>query len=189
MALNRNNLHLGQYNHGHGAHTQAMARGITRVTTSTFLATSFLTITPPIWKNQSVSLSVPWTQFLCKCSLAHHHRQHPIDMSKYKEAFSMQMAMAGLKPHHRIGLFLSLFFSVLFMKKKIQEQREKQKVENFIQFSLTRRIENKLTHLSELCLIQLSLWFVINLQFYFFSLIFNFWGWWCMYQGFVLFNL
>ncbi|KAL4651809.1 hypothetical protein ACB092_01G187900 [Castanea dentata] len=84
-----------------------MARGITRATTSTFLATSFLKITPPIWKNPSVSLSVPWTQFICKCSLAHHHHQHPIDMSKYKEAFSMQMAMAGLKPHHRIALGVS----------------------------------------------------------------------------------
>ncbi|XP_050269451.1 uncharacterized protein LOC126713665 isoform X5 [Quercus robur] len=90
-----------------------MARGLTRATTSTFLATSFLKITPPIWKNPSVSLSVPWTQFLCKCSLAHHHHQHqhqhqhPIDMSKYKEAFSMQMAMAGLKPHHRIALGVS----------------------------------------------------------------------------------
>ncbi|KAM3760109.1 hypothetical protein ACB098_01G169400 [Castanea mollissima] len=84
-----------------------MARGITRATTSTFLAASFLKITPPIWKNPSVSLSVPWTQFICKCSLAHHHHQHPIDMSKYKEAFSMQMAMAGLKPHHRIALGVS----------------------------------------------------------------------------------
>ena len=136
-----NHIHLEQYNHGHWAHTQAMARGLTRATSSTFLATSFLKITPPIWKNPSVSLSVPWTQFLCKCSLAHHHHQHqhqhqhPIDMSKYKEAFSMQMAMAGLKPHHRIGLFLSLFFSVLFMKKNIGIERETKSRKFYIVFT------------------------------------------------------
>ncbi|KAF7819811.1 tRNA(Ile)-lysidine synthase [Senna tora] len=55
----------------------------------------------------------------CNASLAfpmyhhYHHQprsssaQHPIDMSKYREAFSRRMAMAGLKPHHRIALGVS----------------------------------------------------------------------------------
>ncbi|GMP59847.1 hypothetical protein CsSME_00022957 [Camellia sinensis var. sinensis] len=43
-------------------------------------------------------------RLLCSCS----SRQHdPIDMSKYIEAFAKRMAMAGLKPHHRIALGVS----------------------------------------------------------------------------------
>lgn len=39
--------------------------------------------------------------------------QCSVDISKYTEAFSRRMAMAGLKPHHRIGqlLFVSRLIS------------------------------------------------------------------------------
>ncbi|GLT69577.1 hypothetical protein SLA2020_417170 [Shorea laevis] len=88
-----------------------MARGLTRTTTSTFISTSVPKTTPPICKHPFVSnrhfprpRSVTWTRFLCKCSRA---AEDPVDMSKYKEAFSRRMAMAGLKPHHRIALGVS----------------------------------------------------------------------------------
>ncbi|RWW85545.1 hypothetical protein BHE74_00005763 [Ensete ventricosum] len=38
---------------------------------------------------------IPLRRFLCKCSAP--------DMSRYREAFARRMAMAGIKPHHRIG--------------------------------------------------------------------------------------
>lgn len=43
-------------------------------------------------------------RFLCSCANQHA----AIDVSKYKEAFANRMAMAGLKPHHRLGN--SLFY-------------------------------------------------------------------------------
>ncbi|CAK9170686.1 unnamed protein product [Ilex paraguariensis] len=47
----------------------------------------------------------PSTRFLCCCS---NYQQHdPIDMSTYREAFAKRMAMAGLKPHHRIAIGVS----------------------------------------------------------------------------------
>ncbi|KAF8400793.1 hypothetical protein HHK36_014095 [Tetracentron sinense] len=49
------------------------------------------------------SLHVPLTRSFCKCS----HSIDPIDMVKYREVFSRRMAMAGLKPHHRIALGVS----------------------------------------------------------------------------------
>ncbi|KAK4849710.1 hypothetical protein QYF36_000109 [Acer negundo] len=51
-------------------------------------------------------LNRPSTRFFCKCSHT-HSVEHPIDMTNYKEAFSRRMAMAGLKPHHRIALGVS----------------------------------------------------------------------------------
>ncbi|URE14751.1 PP-loop family [Musa troglodytarum] len=42
---------------------------------------------------------LPLRRFLCKCSAP--------DMSWYREAFARRMAMAGIKPHHRIALGVS----------------------------------------------------------------------------------
>lgn len=45
------------------------------------------------------------------------HVQDPVDILKYREVFSRRMAMAGLKPHHRIGHSLtspSLSFGFFF---------------------------------------------------------------------------
>ncbi|KAJ8471118.1 hypothetical protein OPV22_025461 [Ensete ventricosum] len=42
---------------------------------------------------------IPLRRFLCKCSAP--------DMSRYREAFARRMAMAGIKPHHRIALGVS----------------------------------------------------------------------------------
>ncbi|XP_059433610.1 uncharacterized protein LOC132166751 isoform X2 [Corylus avellana] len=88
-----------------------MPRGLTRTTTSIFISTSVPRTTPPLCKRPFVShrhfprpRSVTWTRFLCKCS---RNDEDPVDMSKYKEAFSRRMAMAGLKPHHRIALGVS----------------------------------------------------------------------------------
>ncbi|KAK3034337.1 hypothetical protein RJ639_032235 [Escallonia herrerae] len=54
-----------------------------------------------------LSLSNPSNRVLCcNCSTAQHCND-PIDMSRYREAFSKRMAMAGLKPHHRIALGVS----------------------------------------------------------------------------------
>ncbi|KAK7314467.1 hypothetical protein VNO77_32992 [Canavalia gladiata] len=91
-----------------------MARGLilsSPTLTATFLLASF-SKTPP----KSFNL-------LLDFKLVHHHHrlpplaccfsvssslsQSPIDISKYREAFSRRMAMAGLKPHHRIALGVS----------------------------------------------------------------------------------
>ncbi|KAF9614377.1 hypothetical protein IFM89_018276 [Coptis chinensis] len=49
-------------------------------------------------------LNLTSKRFFCKCS----HQQHPkIDLSKYKQTFSQRMAMAGLKPHHKIAMGVS----------------------------------------------------------------------------------
>ncbi|CAL9126217.1 unnamed protein product [Musa acuminata var. zebrina] len=42
---------------------------------------------------------LPLRRFLCKCSAP--------DMSRYREAFARRMAMAGIKPHHRIAFGVS----------------------------------------------------------------------------------
>ncbi|KAK3041676.1 hypothetical protein RJ639_001486 [Escallonia herrerae] len=53
------------------------------------------------------SLSNPSNRVLCcNCSTAQHCND-PIDMSRYREAFAKRMAMAGLKPHHRVALGVS----------------------------------------------------------------------------------
>ncbi|KAK6137044.1 hypothetical protein DH2020_029213 [Rehmannia glutinosa] len=43
-------------------------------------------------------------RFCCSQS----HRLPEIDMSKYREKFAQRMAMAGIKPHHRIGVRLRI---------------------------------------------------------------------------------
>ncbi|KAF5748584.1 hypothetical protein HS088_TW04G00542 [Tripterygium wilfordii] len=43
------------------------------------------------------------TRFFCKC----FNDQDPDDITSYRQAFSRRMAMAGLKPHHRIALGVS----------------------------------------------------------------------------------
>ncbi|XP_016455154.1 uncharacterized protein LOC107779273 isoform X2 [Nicotiana tabacum] len=52
-------------------------------------------------------LSTPSSsRFLCSCC-SRHQENVPIDMSAYSETFSKRMAMAGLRPHHRIVLGVS----------------------------------------------------------------------------------
>ncbi|KAK9269171.1 hypothetical protein L1049_000940 [Liquidambar formosana] len=90
-----------------------MARGLIicsqSKTTSTLLLTSISRLSPSICTHPSVSShlrsshSIHPTRFFCNCSC----RQDPIDISKYKETFARRMAMAGLKPHHRIALGVS----------------------------------------------------------------------------------
>ncbi|GAV78437.1 ATP_bind_3 domain-containing protein, partial [Cephalotus follicularis] len=90
-----------------------MARGLnvclqTRVT-STFLAKPIckkILYLSDKHKRLYVAHYHPSARFFCKCSLA-HDQQQPIDMSKYKDSFSKRMALAGLKPHHRIALGVS----------------------------------------------------------------------------------
>ncbi|XP_061366426.1 uncharacterized protein LOC133309648 [Gastrolobium bilobum] len=96
-----------------------MARGLILLSSPTFTATSVLASfskTPP--KSFKLSLgshllhhhshpqpcSLPLTCCFCVSSSP---SQCPIDMSKYREVFSRRMAMAGLKPHHRIALGVS----------------------------------------------------------------------------------
>ncbi|KAH9800713.1 tRNA(Ile)-2-lysyl-cytidine synthase [Citrus sinensis] len=78
-------------------------------TTSTLLSTLVARLSL-----SSVKCRIPFTrsQYLpsirlfCKCSHA-HAVEYLTDMTKYREAFSRRMAMAGLKPHHRIALGVS----------------------------------------------------------------------------------
>lgn len=60
--------------------------------------------TPPHFCLRLPPNVTPTRSFCCKYSLV----QDQVDMVKYKEAFSKQMALAGLKRHHRIGLFTTL---------------------------------------------------------------------------------
>ncbi|KAL5727821.1 tRNA(Ile)-lysidine synthetase [Ranunculus cassubicifolius] len=43
-------------------------------------------------------------RFFCNSS---HQQQSSIQLERYKETFSQRMAMAGLKPHHRIAMGVS----------------------------------------------------------------------------------
>lgn len=106
---------------------EEMARGLilsgqTR-TSSTLLSTcvAALSLSPTKCKHLKIALICPLyqasTRFSCYCSHA-HSIEHPVDMIKYKEAFSRRMAMAGLKPHHRIGSSLSNF-SFTFLEFKV----------------------------------------------------------------------
>ncbi|KAI3924072.1 hypothetical protein MKW92_015355 [Papaver armeniacum] len=45
--------------------------------------------------------------FCCHCTSSPRTEQPTIDVVKYKEAFAKRMAMAGLKPHHRIAVGVS----------------------------------------------------------------------------------
>ncbi|KAJ1377454.1 tRN, partial [Sesbania bispinosa] len=95
-----------------------MARGLilsSPTLTATCLLASF-SITPP--KSFKLSLgsqilhqySHPQPCYLplaCCFSVSSSPTECPIDISKYREAFSRRMAMAGLKPHHRIALGVS----------------------------------------------------------------------------------
>ncbi|KAL7259959.1 hypothetical protein ACSBR1_005761 [Camellia fascicularis] len=94
-----------------------MARGFVlssqTKTSSHFIRTSISRVSSPIQLRTSPFSSnhlpldpsiASINRLLCSCS----SRQHdPIDMSKYREAFAKRMAMAGLKPHHRIALGVS----------------------------------------------------------------------------------
>ncbi|XP_027358151.1 uncharacterized protein LOC113867208 isoform X2 [Abrus precatorius] len=82
-----------------------MARGLI-LSSSTLSATSlFSSFSKTPLKSFNLSL--------CSKLLHHHCQLHAspsqcsIDISKYREAFSRRMAMAGLKPHHRIALGVS----------------------------------------------------------------------------------
>ncbi|KAL4317009.1 hypothetical protein AHAS_Ahas15G0342200 [Arachis hypogaea] len=97
--------------------TLAMARGVILSTPCLTASTSSLLAsfskTPP--KSFKLSLSShllhhhqPCTLPLTCCfSVSSSEAQCSIDLSKYREAFSRRMAMAGLKPHHRIALGVS----------------------------------------------------------------------------------
>ncbi|KAK1550098.1 hypothetical protein Q3G72_013592 [Acer saccharum] len=88
-------------------------------TTSTLLSTCIATLSLSPTKCQQMHIPLisplyrPSTRFFCKCSHTHSVEHpidmttYPIDMTTYKEAFSRRMAMAGLKPHHRIALGVS----------------------------------------------------------------------------------
>ncbi|XP_059638126.1 uncharacterized protein LOC132280040 [Cornus florida] len=90
-----------------------MARGLIvssqNKTTSHLLLTSIsrVSTTGKLGKNAFApnhlqsSASIPSSRLLCS------YPNDPIDMSKYRETFSKRMAMAGLKPHHRIALGVS----------------------------------------------------------------------------------
>ncbi|XP_027068117.1 uncharacterized protein [Coffea arabica] len=47
----------------------------------------------------------PSSRYLYSCTKDQQHG--PIDLSKYRETFSKRMALAGLKPHHRLALGVS----------------------------------------------------------------------------------
>ncbi|XP_016506151.1 uncharacterized protein LOC107823950 isoform X1 [Nicotiana tabacum] len=47
------------------------------------------------------------SRFLCSRCSTHRQENVPIDMSAYSDTFAKRMAMAGLKPHHRIVLGVS----------------------------------------------------------------------------------
>ncbi|KAK7272696.1 hypothetical protein RJT34_29469 [Clitoria ternatea] len=89
-----------------------MARGLILSSAPTLTATCFFASfskTPPKSSNifkllhhHSHLLPLP-----CCFRVSSSPSQCPIDMSKYTEAFSRRMAMAGLKPHHRIALGVS----------------------------------------------------------------------------------
>ncbi|CAL5397019.1 unnamed protein product [Camellia sinensis] len=99
------------------SHHHLMARGFVlsseTKTSSHFIRTSISRVSSPIQLRTSpfsanhlpLNPSIASiNRLLCSCS----SRQHdPIDMSKYIEAFAKRMAMAGLKPHHRIALGVS----------------------------------------------------------------------------------
>lgn len=83
--------------------------------------------------SQLCSSRAPSNRFFCECS----HLQDPVNFIKYKEVFSRRMAMAGLKPHHRIGHSLTshsplafLFFS-FWLLGKCWEGKEKKRTEVF----------------------------------------------------------
>lgn len=97
-----------------------MARGLILTTQARATTTSFttrLSVSKPKCKNPlpyrlHLPSRVSSTRFFCcKCSVS----QDPIVITEYKQSFSQRMAMAGLKPHHRIGQYLLSFltFSVL----------------------------------------------------------------------------
>ncbi|XP_021903238.1 uncharacterized protein LOC110818616 isoform X1 [Carica papaya] len=81
----------------------------TRGTTSVLLLTSIRRVfrSPLKCLVQNISHRhnhlLRFPRFFLNCALA----QYPIDLSHYKEAFSIRMAMAGLKPNHRIALAVS----------------------------------------------------------------------------------
>ncbi|KAH7848698.1 hypothetical protein Vadar_006325 [Vaccinium darrowii] len=57
------------------------------------------------------SLSIPSTNRLL-CSSCSDVQNEAIDMARYREAFAKRMAMAGIKPHHRIGLSPATTYSI-----------------------------------------------------------------------------
>ncbi|XP_030529899.1 uncharacterized protein LOC115740543 isoform X2 [Rhodamnia argentea] len=87
-----------------------MARGLiltsqAKSTSTTFLS-SFSTCSVRLFsRRRSFRTSSPFSRFFCKCALQEHHAVQA--MAAYKETFSKRMALAGLKPHHRIALGVS----------------------------------------------------------------------------------
>ncbi|KAK7379999.1 hypothetical protein VNO78_32319 [Psophocarpus tetragonolobus] len=92
-----------------------MARGLILSSPALTATTSLLAPfykTPPKNFNLSFGFKLSHHQYpllplLCCFSLSSSPSQSSIDISKYTEAFSRRMAMAGLKPHHRIALGVS----------------------------------------------------------------------------------
>ncbi|KAL5709608.1 tRNA(Ile)-lysidine synthetase [Ranunculus cassubicifolius] len=64
--------------------------------TTTLITFKFLSSSPKLFSPK---------RFFCNSS--HHQQQSIIQLEKYKETFSQRMAMAGLKPHHRIAMGVS----------------------------------------------------------------------------------
>ncbi|RVW38274.1 hypothetical protein CK203_071113 [Vitis vinifera] len=90
--------------------------------------------------SQLCSSRAPSNRFFCECS----HLQDPVNFIKYKEVFSRRMAMAGLKPHHRIGHSLTSHSPLAFLFSRSgcwenvgkEKKRKEQKFFN-LQFSQT----------------------------------------------------
>lgn len=105
-----------------------MARGLTLSSPTLTAATSLfasISKTPPKSFNLSFGLKLVHHQYhhhhlflplACCFSVSSSPSQCSIDMSKYTEAFSRRMALAGLKPHHRIGQLLCLASHIIQKK-------------------------------------------------------------------------
>ncbi|KAG9160589.1 hypothetical protein Leryth_023997 [Lithospermum erythrorhizon] len=63
-------------------------------------------IPSPIFSIKIASSSSPFSSRLL-CTSSTQTKHDPIHMEKYKQLFSTKMALAGLKPHHRIALGVS----------------------------------------------------------------------------------
>ncbi|XP_015898263.3 uncharacterized protein LOC107431788 isoform X1 [Ziziphus jujuba] len=68
------------------------------------LPISKISFVSPSHRGRRLRLSVPSPRLFCNCASSTHHT---VDMKTYNEAFSNRMAMAGLKPHHRIAMGVS----------------------------------------------------------------------------------
>ncbi|KAK9060774.1 hypothetical protein SSX86_021480 [Deinandra increscens subsp. villosa] len=84
-----------------------MARGLLMLPHYTAIRTGFSSYpyNSPKFLIFSTSKQSKRARFLCSCSAKPHHDS--VELSKYQETFSNRMAMAGLKPHHRIAVGVS----------------------------------------------------------------------------------